>query len=222
VPAPGRGAVEAALERFRGPIQQVPPDHSAVHVDGRRAYELARGGERPKLSPRDVIIHELELTDWDTGDPERPMAELDVRCSAGTYVRSLARDLGGALGCGAYLGALTRTASGPFRLEDAHPLDELRTRLAGGDIGPLLLPADAGLDHLPVLRIPDRDRMSIARGQIVRVRGQVEGPVDPAVVLQGADDVRVRDERGLLVAMGHTREGRLYPDKVFIAPEASS
>ena len=219
VAPPTRSQVEAALAGFRGPIEQVPPDHSAVHVGGKRAYEVARGGEKPDLASRTVTIHDLELTGWDTADPERPMAELEVRCSAGTYIRSLARDLGQALGCGAYLGALTRTASGPFRIEGAHALDEVREVLAAGRSGSLLLTPDAGLDHIPMVRVPSRDLEAIARGQIIRVRGEVAGPVDPAVVLGGTDVVRVMDERGRLVAMAHTSDGRLYPDKVFVSPE---
>lgn len=219
IPPPDRVAVEAALGGFRGSIEQVPPDHSAVHVGGKRAYELARGGEKPELRSRTVTIHGLELLEWDTADPERPLAVLDVRCSAGTYIRSLARDLGRGLGCGAYLGALTRTASGPFTLEGAHALEHVKAELAAGRTESLLLSPDAGLDHLPMVCIPDRDRGAIARGQIVRVRGEVGGPVAPAVVLEGARDVRVLDERGTLVAMAHTEAGRLYPDKVFISPE---
>jgi len=218
-PPPERAAVEAALSAFLGPLEQVPPDHSAVHVGGKRAYELARGGEKPELTARSVTIHGLEMTGWDTTDPERPMAELEVRCSAGTYIRSLARDLGRRLGSGAYLGALTRTASGPFTLDDAHTLEHLRGELAAGRAQALLLAPDAGLDHLPMVRIPDRDLEGIARGQIIRVRGEIAGPVDPAGVLGGADHVRAIDERGRLVAMVHTRDGRLYPDKVFITPE---
>jgi tRNA pseudouridine55 synthase len=218
-PLPERSAVAAALAEFRGQIDQVPPDHSAVHVGGVRAYELARGGEKPELQARTVTIHALELLEWDAADRERPIAVLDVRCSAGTYVRSLARDLGSRLGCGAYLGALTRTASGPFTIEAAHTLEHVREELAAGRTEQLLLAPDAGLDHLPMVTVPDRDLEGIARGQIVRVRGAVAGPVDPAVVLAGAGDVRALDERGRLVAMAHTKDGRLYPEKVFITPE---
>ncbi len=218
-PAPDRATVEAALSGFRGEIEQVPPDHSAVHVAGKRAYELARGGEKPELQARTVTIHSLELTDWDTADPEKPMAELDVHCSAGTYVRSLARDLGGQLGCGAYLGALTRTASGPFVIDAAHSLEHVRSELAAGNLESLLLSPDAGLEHIPMVRIPDKDRAAIARGQIIRVRGEVTGPLDPAAVLENAELVRVLDERGSLAAMAHVSKGRLYPDKVFITPE---
>ncbi len=219
-PPPTREALEAALAGFRGPIDQIPPDHSAVHVGGKRAYELARGGEKPDLAARRVTIHGLDLCEWDTADPERPMAELDVRCSAGTYVRSLARDLGSELGCGAYLGALIRIASGPFRIEAAHSLEHVRHELAGGHVEALLVPPDTGLDHLPLLEVTGQDREAIARGQIIRVRGKVSGPLDPAEVLESAALVRVIDESARLVAMAHVERGRLYPDKVFISPEA--
>jgi tRNA pseudouridine55 synthase len=220
VPPPDRATVEAALDSFRGEIDQVPPDHSAVHVGGKRAYEVARGGEKPELTSRHVTIHSLELTGWDTADPDRPLAEIDVRCSAGTYIRSLARDLGENLGCGAYLGTLTRTASGPFRIDAAHALDEVREELAAGRTERLLLSPDAGLEHIPLVQLPAKDREALARGQIIRVRGQVSGPTDPAAVLDDADVVRVVDGAGRLVAMAHVTKGRLYPDKVFITPEA--
>ena len=216
---PERASIEAALADFRGELEQIPPDHSAVHVGGKRAYELARGGEKPELAARTVTIHALELLEWDTADAERPMAVLEVRCSAGTYVRSLARDVGRRLGCGAYLGALTRTASGPFTIEDAHTLEHVRAELAAGRTEGLLLAPDAGLDHLPMVTVPDRDLEGVARGQIVRIRGQVSGPLEPTLVLQGAKDVRALDGRGKLVAMAHTQGGRLYPEKVFITPE---
>jgi tRNA pseudouridine55 synthase len=158
----------------------------------------------------------------------RPTVALDVRCSAGTYVRSLARDLGEALGCGAHLAALTRTASGPFRLDAAHPLDEVRDELAAGRIAGMLLPPDAGLEHLRKLQVPDGDMAAIARGQIIRVRGTVADPAPgPAAAVPGAADesgrgqvVRVVDAAGRLAAMARLAQGRLYPEKVFIGPDA--
>ncbi len=218
-PVPDRDSVEGALSMFRGEIEQVPPDHSAVHVGGKRAYELARGGEKPELAPRRVTIHALDLVAWDAADAERPMAELEVRCSAGTYVRSLARDLGTQLGCGAYLGALTRTASGPFHIAASHPLERVRAELAAGNVEALLLAPDSGLEHLPMLQASGPDIEAIARGQIIRVRGQIAGPLDPAAVLDSAAVVRVLADNGKLVAMAHIDKGRLYPDKVFISPE---
>jgi tRNA pseudouridine55 synthase len=203
--APDRAAVEAALTGFAGRIEQVPPDYSAVHVGGRRAYELARHGRKPELRPRTVTIHSLQLTDWDATDPQRPVATVEVRCSAGTYVRSLARDLGERLGCGAYLAALTRTASGPFRLADARPLDEVRTALAEGRGQALLLPPDAGLSARR-LTLAGRELALLLRGQSV------------AALEAGGDDelVRVADEHGRLAAMARLRAGRLHPEKVFL------
>ena len=93
-PPVSRAAVEAGLAAMTGPIRQVPPDYSAVQVAGRRAYQMARPGEAVELAPRDVTIHSLTLVEWDDADPARPVAVVDVECSAGTYVRALARDLG--------------------------------------------------------------------------------------------------------------------------------
>jgi tRNA pseudouridine55 synthase len=212
-PPPAREAVAAALDGFRGTIEQVPPDHSAVHVGGRRAYQVARGGDKPDLAPRTVTIHALDLVEWDDTDPTRPAAVVDVRCSAGTYIRALARDLGEQLGCGAYLGALTRTASGAFHLADAHLLDEVREQLATGRAGGLLLPPDAGLE-LPRLRLAGDDLAALVRGQVVRPRG----PLPPDLTDGGI--TRIVDDADRLVAMAHLRSGRLHPDKVFSAPEA--
>lgn len=219
-PAPGREAVESALASFRGDIEQVPPDHSAVHVAGRRAYELARGGEKPALSSRRVTIHGLELVGWDDTDAEHPVGELEVRCSAGTYVRSLARDLGETLGCGAYLGALTRTASGPFGMDAAHPLERVREELAAGRAEALLLPPDAGLEDIPSLQVSATDMEAIARGQVIRIRGPLAHPVHVAAAPDAPSVVRVLDEHGKLAAMAHLEQGRLFPDKVFVSPGA--
>jgi tRNA pseudouridine55 synthase len=211
-PTLDRATVEAALDGFRGTIEQVPPDHSAVHVGGRRAYELARSGDKLELRPRTVTIEHLGLVSWDDSAPDRPVAVLDVRCSAGTYIRSIARDLGTALGSGAYLAALTRTASGPFRVEDAHPLEHVRAELAGGRAVDLLLPPDAGLDSIPRLELEASALDALARGQVVGL-GAAVAPAQDALV-------RVVDGEGRLAAMARVRGRRLFPDKVFVAPGA--
>jgi tRNA pseudouridine55 synthase len=113
-PIPEKSVLEAALERFRGDIMQTPPVFSAIHVNGKRAHKLARNGVSVEMKPRPVTIHELELTDYSP-----PFARLGVRCSAGTYVRSLARDIALAAGSRAHLAGLTRTALGTFPLADA-------------------------------------------------------------------------------------------------------
>ncbi|MGC8633794.1 MAG: tRNA pseudouridine(55) synthase TruB [Candidatus Limnocylindrales bacterium] len=209
-PPPTRSAVEAVLPAFVGHLVQRPPAFSAVKIGGRRAYELARRGERPELRDREVEIHELALRAWDDLDPARPCATLEVRCSAGTYVRALARDLGERLGCGAYLGSLERTASGPFRIEDAMTLDELRQLLLGGSLERHLLPPDAGLDAYPRVTLEADEIQALARGQVVRPRsgGDLEPGPDGLVRV-------VADGRGL-VAMAHLRDRRLYPDKVLV------
>jgi len=206
VPAPAREAVERALTAFRGPIEQTPPDYSAVRIAGRKAYELARHGEKPELRPRSVTIHRLELTDWDAQDPRRPVATLELRCSAGTYVRALARDLGDTLGCGAYLGALTRSASGPFMLDQARSLDEVRAGLSEGRAHELLLPMDAGLDF-PELTLSAVELTHFARGQHLRRAASVVG--------EGL--VRVLDDEGRLVAIARFGDGVLRPEKVFVS-----
>jgi tRNA pseudouridine55 synthase len=204
VQAPEREAVEAALDTFLGEIQQIPPDYSAVRVKGRRAYELARHGRKPELKARTVTIHRLTLIDWDGSDPARPVATIELHCSAGTYVRALARDLGERLGSGAYLGALTRTASGPFRLDDAHPLDLVRRALAEGRSADVLLPPDTGLELYPRITLGERDLHSLALGQSVR-----------ASVANGEGLLRVVDAAGRLSAMVRHKRGLLYPEKVF-------
>jgi tRNA pseudouridine55 synthase len=113
--------LQAALQSLRGEIDQVPPMHSALKVDGKALYELARAGKEVERAPRRVTIHALELLSRD-GDT----MQIAVRCSKGTYIRTLAEDLGESLGCGAHLAALRRTASGPLKLEDAVTLDQLQ------------------------------------------------------------------------------------------------
>jgi len=211
-PAPSLDEVEAALETLRGPIEQVPPDYSAVRIAGRRAYEMARHGEKPELRSRHVEIFALDVEHWDGSDPARPVATLSVRCSAGTYIRAIARDLGDRLGCGAYLAALVRTASGPFLLEAARPLDRVREVLAAGNAKSLLLPSDAGLDGYPRVELGEPDLAALSLGQVVRLRGAAVREAPPEGI------VRVVDGTGRLRAMARLEGGRLFPDKVLVAP----
>lgn len=211
--APTRAAVEAALPGFIGAISQRPPAYSAIKVGGRRAYAMARAGETVVLAERQVTIHAMRLVDWDDADPDRPIAIVEVACSAGTYVRAIARDLGERLGSAAYLGALTRTSSGPFRIEDALSLDAIREAAATSPAGllPLLLPIDAGLDALPEIALTAEETLAVARGQFVS-----PGAGIPA----GAEHYRLRGPDGSLVAIATAGGGRLAPDKVFVTPPA--
>ncbi|HEY7025337.1 MAG TPA: tRNA pseudouridine(55) synthase TruB [Candidatus Limnocylindrales bacterium] len=198
---PTRDDVTTSLELFTGEIEQIPPDYSAVRVAGRKAYELARHGEKPELQARKVTISRLDMIDWDDSDPARPVARVEMACSAGTYVRAVARDLGDKLGCGAYLGALTRTASGPFRIEQAHPLEDVRAALTTGRAHELLLPMDAGLEF-PELTLNPAELSHLARGQQLRRASD-------------AGLVRVLDQSGRLVAIARAANGVLQPEKVF-------
>lgn len=212
--APTRTELETALPALTGAISQRPPAYSAIKVGGRRAYAMARAGETVELALREVTIHVIDLLAWDDTDPDRPIAVLDIECSAGTYVRALARDLGEALGGAAYLGALTRTASGPFTLADATPLDDIRAAAADGPAGlvPLLHPIDLGLDAFPEVTLTADEVVAVTRGQFVRPAGGLPGP---------AERYRLRDPGGALVAIASASAGRLAPDKVFVAPAGS-
>jgi tRNA pseudouridine55 synthase len=215
-PAPRREAVAEGLAGFRGVVEQRPPAYSALKVGGRRAYRLAREGQPAELPLRQVEIRRLELVDWDDSDAQRPVAVLEVECGAGTYVRSIARDLGERLGCGAYLGALIRTRSGPFRIEASHDLDELRAAATEGAdaIARLALPIDAGLEAIPIVTLSDAEVTAAARGQ------QVKPSRRPTV--EAGTVVRLLDERNGLVGMGSWKTGRIVPEKIFVAPPAAA
>jgi len=159
-----REMIEATLPQFTGMITQIPPAYSAVHVDGQRAYALARAGHAINMPARTVIVHRLTLVAW-----EPAVAWLVVDCGAGTYVRALARDLGAALGCGATLARLVRLRSGPFPLCAAWSLDELNAL-------PDLVAAwqwvavhpDAALTDWPALLLDDAAAWQWANGQTLR------------------------------------------------------
>jgi tRNA pseudouridine55 synthase len=207
--APVRAAVAASLAGFVGPQLQQPPAYSAIQVGGRRAYSMARAGETVALPPRQVVIKRLDLVEWDERDPARPIAILDVTCSAGTYVRALARDLGARLDTGAYLGALIRTASGPFTLDAARSLDEIRSAAATGPDGirDLLLPPDTGLEALPAVSLTSDEIADANQGRFVR----------PAAGLRDAPDgapLRLLDTEGAIVGMGRRDGPRIAPTKI--------
>lgn len=210
-PVVTRAAVEDAMRALTGPIRQVPPAYSAVQVAGRRAYQMARAGETVELAPRDVVIHELTLLEWNATDPARPIARADIECSAGTYIRALARDLGERLGSGAYLGALVRTASGGFRLEDAIGFEALRDGAAGGVEGfaALLRPIDAGLEDLPHATVTADEIRRLGEGLITAPKRPLEVRDAPIVLAVGPD--------GRVAAVCRAVAGALHPHKVLAA-----
>jgi tRNA pseudouridine55 synthase len=148
---------EEILDQYVGEIEQVPPPYSAIKVGGRKAYEMAREGEEVNLEPRVIQVYSLELLEWDS-----PEAVVDVFCSSGTYVRSLANDLGNALGVGAHLVGLRRTKSGRFTLRDAVPLRRLQESFIAGDWYKYLIPAAEALAEWPMVEL-DGDQVELIR-----------------------------------------------------------
>ncbi len=160
-----RQAIEAQLDQFRGEIQQVPPAFSAVKRDGEPAYRAARRGEPMKLEARPVTVYDLAVGDLDTSDPKRPAITVDIKCSRGFYVRSLAHDLGAALGVGAHLDGLCRTAVGAFTVEQATRLDRACELLEAGETEDLAHALDAVLTKWPAVIVGTRDAADLRQGR---------------------------------------------------------
>jgi tRNA pseudouridine55 synthase len=194
--APILEQVHAELRSFEGTISQVPPAFSAAKVTGRRAYALARQGAEVQLTARQVTVHAIELLHYTF-----PLLELDVRCSKGTYIRSLARDLGEKLGCGGYIQTLRRTRVGGFDVSAAVSLDASAetARLA-------MLPLAAAVSELPRLTVPAQAVIRLRMGQAQPIVN-----LDPA-----AEEVALLDEQGELVAVGTVDRARncIRPGKV--------
>jgi tRNA pseudouridine55 synthase len=198
---PDEAAVRKALAGFLGPQLQVPPQFSAIKRGGQKAYEVARRGETLALEPRPVEFYSLDLVAW-----EPPDCTVEVHCSAGTYVRSLAHDLGERLGCGAHLAALRRTASGSFGVEAAVPLEALQADMAAGAWRRHRLPPDAGLSDWPALHLTAEAAAHVLQGRPVPLPPGSEG-----------DHFRAYNPGGELIALlrADTAAGVLWPHKVF-------
>ncbi len=166
-----RSDIEAVLPRFTGEIEQIPPMHSALKHQGRPLYEYARAGIDIERPPRKVTIPSIELVECTP-----PRVVIDVRCSAGTYIRTLAQDIGATLGCGAHLTALTRTASGGFMLETAHTLAQLEA-LDPAARAALLLPPDCLVARLPALQLDETAAASLLQGRKVASNTPMAGLV---------------------------------------------
>ncbi|MBF0153550.1 MAG: tRNA pseudouridine(55) synthase TruB [Magnetococcales bacterium] len=184
-------ALTAALGHFVGAIEQIPPVYSALHVDGERAYALARRGAEVIMTPRQVHIHHLELENYAEG-----MAILAVHCGKGTYMRSLARDLARHVGCLGHLERLLRTETLGFTMQESVTLDQLTRKVVEGGLHDTLFPVDRVLDDIPVLRLRADAWHRIQNGQAVRVP-TATGQVGP---------VRLLTPEGRFGAIGHLDE----------------
>jgi tRNA pseudouridine55 synthase len=199
--------VEAALEAFRGEIEQIPPMYSAVKKNGVPLHRLARRGEEVERDPKRVMISRLDLTKFEEG-----LAEIRVDCSAGTYVRVLAAEIGNALGCGAHLESLRRLSSGPFDVTQAVSFEQLESEAAAGVIEKRVIsPADAM--GLPVFELSAEGTQRVRHG----------ADISPGARLRIAPGERVvaMDVEGNLVGLLELRaDRRLWPLKVFGADSA--
>lgn len=183
VPALDRPGLEAALDAFRGEISQVPSMYSAIKHEGQPLYKLARQGIEVERKPRAVVIHENELLDF---GPD--WIELSIHCSKGTYVRTIAEDLGEALGCGAHVVALRRTRAGPFNVEEAVSLDAIEAAHAAGEyawMNGLIQPVDTAVRDWPEVRLDATLTYYLLQGQPVQVAG---APSQGWVRVYGSDD----------------------------------
>ncbi|MEC9431875.1 MAG: tRNA pseudouridine(55) synthase TruB [Pseudomonadota bacterium] len=207
---PDRAAIEAALPAFRGDIMQAPPQFSAVKVDGERAYDLARDGETMALAARPLHMARLELAAM----PDADHAEFEMVCGKGGYVRSIARDLGEALGCGAHVSALRRTAAGPFDVSEAAvPYETLESYRDRPEALPLL-PVSAGLRELPEVRV---GALAAADLRMGREGAATHAPADLAW-----GDPAWASCAGEAVAIGTWAGGRLKPNRVILPPEVGA
>jgi tRNA pseudouridine55 synthase len=204
---PSADAIRAQLPAFTGTIMQVPPRYSAVKIEGERAYDLARDGETVELDAREVTIDRLDLIET----PDADHAVFEAECSKGTYVRSLARDLGRLLGCGGHVCALRRCAVGAFDEETMIPLAQLeavchRAAAGEGSLADSLMPVETALDDIPALAVSGHDAARLQRGQAVLLRGR------DAPVLSGPVYVTVQ---GRLIALAEVDSGQIIPKRVF-------
>jgi tRNA pseudouridine55 synthase len=205
--------IRLLLPRFTGTIAQVPPQYSAIKIDGERAYDIARSGETVELAARPVTIDRLTLVET----PDADHGVLAAECGKGTYVRAIARDMGRAFGCYGHVSALRRTGVGPFLEADAVTLAQLEAAAPpeGGDrsaLMTLLQPVQAALRSIPSLGVSRADAARLARGQPVLLRGR------DAPVMQGMVAVSTH---GDLIALAEVEQGELRPRRIFNLGAAS-
>ena len=191
--------IESALLPFVGEIEQAPPAYSAIKVDGEPMYRRARAGESVALPPRRVRIDRLTLDSFSDS-----VARITVQCGKGTYIRSLAHDLGRALGVGAHLAELRRTASGGFTLADARTVDQIESAAAAGELDALLLAVDRAVERRPAAILGDDRTSDVTHGREVRLGEDSASRIVRAYSIQG-------DFLGVLEAAG---EGSWHPRKM--------
>lgn len=195
---PSQEDVEKALKSFLGDIEQIPPMYSAVRVNGRRLYSYARSGETVELKPRAVRIYEIALSGY---YPCQGEIVFSVKCSRGTYIRTICKDLGQILGCGAVMSGLVRSTQSGFDISESYDFEELR-KMSGDEIKKLLLPIDRAIESLDKLALSQDDALKFKNGMTLINNGQDAANL---AVFDG-------DE---LIGIANRIKNRLKPVKVF-------
>ncbi|HEU5229709.1 MAG TPA: tRNA pseudouridine(55) synthase TruB [Ktedonobacteraceae bacterium] len=195
--------IEATLPHFLGAQMQLPPRYSAIKLQGQPAYKRVRSGEEITLEPRPIEIYQLHILAW-----QPPRLTLEIECSKGTYIRSLAYDLGELLGCGAHLAALVRTRSGPFALSESITLEQLTTAVEQATVQELLCPPDIVLQHYPALRLDAATTELVLHGNAFRSAEIFQPPAELARVYDAAG-------RFLAIAAWNAEQQLWQPKKVF-------
>lgn len=203
-PVPSRSMLDATLPQFLGDIQQVPPAHSAIKIGGRRSYKLARAGKAVELAPRTVTIHRLAIRRY-----EYPVLELDIDCGSGTYVRSLGRDLAVALGTGAVMSALERTAIGGFHIDDALPLDDATAE----SVTQHMQPALAAVANLPRVNLNESQLIELRHGRPIAMNA----PADPFGAVETSAYAAINAAGELVAILREKRAGELWPETNFMS-----
>lgn len=200
---PSANEIRAALETFIGAQNQIPPAHSAIQIQGKRAYKLARQGVEIEMQPRAVEIYSITNVVIDDD-----LVAFDVHCSKGTYIRSLAHDLGAKLGTGAHLAALRRTASGHFSIAQSLTLDQVSQAIARGDLQKFLLPMDLAVPQFDALYLAESQTRLVLSGQFIAVSENLTTPL-----------VRAYDSQKQLIAILERVSAKQYrPKKVLHVP----
>lgn len=216
-PPPSRETVETLLPRYRGALEQVPPSHSAKRTDGIRAYERARAGEAVELAPRPIEIKRFEVLGWDDSHADEPLMHARIDVSSGTYIRAIARDLGRDAGSGAHLVALRRVGSGVFAVENAHTMEQIAAAALAGELRSLLLPLDAGLDHIVATEVGENGAVLLRDGVALPL-----GMLDAAGQNTTEGSPLRLHVHGSIAALGRRTASGAQPERVFIEANAAA
>jgi tRNA pseudouridine55 synthase len=207
--------VQAALDRFVGEIDQIPPMYSAVKVEGKRLYELARAGVEIERQPRRVEIYRIELTGMELDQPH-PILRFRVSCSKGTYIRTLCSDIGRALGYPAVMSGLVRTSTGGINRARCLTLEEIAARQEAGTLTSCLIPSDEAIAHLPQVHLPSREAGFALQGRTVRTTGLPGSDEWSDGLCRAYGTLTESADEAFLGLFHHDRDRQLLkPEKVF-------